>query len=134
MTNCLFSTIFFVLFLNLSFGSLRYSQVNRTFLSSFKGMYEASVVTINNSGEPIKPYFNQNIVMTYVTNYLEKNLQKYVTGYDLNVKFYYIDGGSECSTSTEKARCVKVSLNAKINSLFTYNNEKTYSIKEKQEL
>ena len=87
MTLCLFSTFFFVLFLNLSMGSLRLTQLNRTFMNSYKGMYEACVVTVGNDGEPIKPYFEQNLLESYVADYLEPNISKYVTDYDLHLLF-----------------------------------------------
>ena len=87
MTNCIFYSLFFALFLNLSFGSLRISQVNRVFMSIYKGMIEASVVTINDQGEPIIPYYSQTTLNSYVDDYLKTNISKYVKEYTLNTLY-----------------------------------------------
>lgn len=132
MTLCLFSSIFFVLFANLSFGSLRISQVNRAFMNSYKGMYEASVITIDEEGEPITPYYDQTILRNYVTDYLEENIKKCVTDYTLNIDFYKND--EEKATPEELSRKVKISIDANINFLFHYSKDQTYSIKSRDSL
>lgn len=133
MLNCIFYSLFFALFLNVSFGSLRLSQVNRTFLSSYKGMYEASVITVGTDGRPIYPYFNQTILKGYIDDYLVKNLNRYTTNYALNVDFYLDDGVTKCDESGY-ARNIKIGLNAKINFLFKYEKNQTISIKDKNTL
>lgn len=129
MLNCVFYSLFFALFVTLSFGSLRLSQINRVFLSSYKGLYEASVVTVDKDGEPIFPYFDQGILRNYVYEYVSKNLDRYATNYTLNVDFYLEDGTSEC-TSSDLARNVKLSLKANINFLFKYSKQQSFSIKD----
>ena len=62
MTNCIFCVVFFYLFFSLSVGSLRYSQINSVFMSIFKGMFEASMITIDEYGEPIIPFYNKNSI------------------------------------------------------------------------
>lgn len=133
MLNCVFYSLFFALFVSLSFGSLRLSQINRVFMSSYKGLYEASVVTVDKNGEPIFPYFDQGILKNYIFDFLSKNLDRYATNYTLNVDFYKDDGISECSSS-ELARNVKLSLKANINFLFKYSKQQSFSIKDAKSL
>lgn len=133
MTNCIFYTLFFILFINVSFGSLRMSQVNRTFMSMYKGMLEASVVTIDDNGEPIYPYYEKSFITSYVSSYLNKNISKYTKDYTLTLTFYK-DDGVTVSTSTDKSRCVKFNLKANINYLFKYDKSQTYSIKSRENL
>ena len=114
----------------MSFGSLRMSQVNRVFMSTYKGMYEACAVTVGNDGEPIYPYFDKNILTNYVTNFIGENVRKFVPSYDLSIKFYTLGGTYECQEN-DLARTVKVSLKANINYLFTFNKEQTISIQER---
>lgn len=129
MTNCIFYSLFFVLFLNLSFGSLRLSQVNRAFMTTYKGMFEASVITVDEKGEPIYPYYSQPVLRTYISEYLEPNIKRYTTDYTLSIDFYLDDGVSKCD---EKglARCVKLNLSAHINYLFGYNKTQNFAIKD----
>ena len=134
MTLCLFSTFFFVLFLNLSMGSLRLTQLNRTFMNSYKGMYEACVVTVGDDGEPIKPYFEQNLLKSYVADYLEPNISKYVTDYDLDLQFFYNKEDIGPAILVRRPRTIKLSLKAKINYLYSYSKSKSFSIKERTEL
>lgn len=93
-------------------------------------MYEASVITIDKEGEPIVPYYSQPILKNYVVTYLEKNITRYVTDYDLNVEFFENDGDTVCPNDGF-ARRVKISLNANINYLFHYNKVQSFSIKER---
>ena len=130
MTNCIFYTLFFALFLNLSFGSLRMSQVNRAFMSIYKGMLEASVLTIDDNGEPVVPYYNQEALSTYVEDYLEKNISKYTTNYAVDVDyfdhlyFYYCQ--SEC-------RKVNINLRATINVFYKYDKTQTFVVRSAED-
>lgn len=133
MTNCIFYTLFFVLFLNLSFGSLRISQVNRAFLSTYKGLYESCTITVGEDGQPIYPFFNQNLLTNYVTNFIDENVGKFVTSYDLTINFYALDGITECGED-DLARTAKISLNADINYLFHYNKEQSFTVEERTNL
>ena len=132
MTNCLFYTIFFTLFLNLSFGSLRYSQINRSFMSIYKGMLEACLITINNSGEPIFPYFNESQIENYVVNYLDKNISRYSKDYNVNTK--YLVKNSTSSICISKCTVLQISLNAKINAFLDYQKDQTFIVKSEEEV
>lgn len=114
----------------MSFGSLRYSQINRAFLSSYKGLYEASVVTIGSIGEPIYPYFDQTTLTNYLTEYIQENVGKFTQNYELNVDFYLSDGVTKCGKNAF-ARNVKINLQAEINFMFSYSKEQSFSIKDK---
>lgn len=131
MTNCLFYSIFFALFLNISFGSLRFSQINRTFLSIYKGMLEACVITVDTKGEPIKPIYNKQKVEDYVLTYLEENIKKYSKNFDLKTTYY--DENFKNKTNVE-IRGISITLNAKINSFYTYEKEQRFSIWSKDNL
>lgn len=133
MLNCIFYSLFFILFVNLSVGSLRLTQINRTFLSSYKGMYEASVVTVGSDGEPIYPYFDRPTLKEYVHTFIEEKLTRYTTKYALVMNFYKEDGVTECSKD-ELARCVKINLKADINFLFTYDKSQSFSIKDRENI
>ena len=131
MTNCLFYTLFFALFLNVSFGSLRYSQINRSFMSVYKGMLEASVVTIDKHGEPTIPYYDENKVVEYSNNYLSKNIAKYTKDYSIDITFFDKESGYLCNESCEK---VKINLKAKINFFYTYDKSQIFIIKSGDEV
>lgn len=133
MTNCIFYSLFFVLFLNFSFGSLRMSQINRSFESSYKSVYEASIITVGEDGEPIYPYYSQEILRNNLNSFINENVGKFVNAYDLTLDFYLEDGVTQCKENY-KSRCVRVSLDASINYLFKYSKVKTYMIKERTKL
>ena len=133
MVNCIFYVLFFTLFLSASFGSLRFSQINRSFMSIYKGMFEASVMTVNSSGEPTKPYFNTRLLENYVNEYFEKTVKRYSTDYEVSFQFY-IDHSNVAEIPESISRDVKITLSAKINFLFNYNKEQEFSIKSKDEL
>lgn len=133
MLNCVFYSLFFALFVSLSFGSLRLSQINRVFVSSYKGLYEASVVTVDKNGEPIYPYFDQGTLRNYIYEFISKKLDRYATNYSLDIEFYKEDGVSEC-LSNDFARNVKLSLKANINFLFKYTKQQSFSIKDAESL
>ena len=126
MTNCIFYTLFFALFLNLSFGSLRYSQVNRVFMSVYKGMLEASVLTISESGEPVIPYYNQPTLENYIDNYLKENISKYTTKYTVKTAYFEKNSQDIC---TNYCRSVSINLNAKINLFYDYNKTQTFVVR-----
>ena len=125
MTNCIFYTLFFALFLNISIGSLKYSQIHRTFISIYKGMFEACTITINDSGNPVTPYFDMRKMSNYIDDYFKVNLSKYTKDY--TVTYSYIMQGNvfvcmkNCST-------IKINLNAKINTFFTYKHSEVFTI------
>ncbi len=96
-------------------------------------MYEASVITVGNDGEPIYPYFDQNILSNYIHTYFEKNLTRYTTNYTLDVAFYDQEGGNKCQIN-DMSRCVEVSLKADINFLFKYDKTQKFLIKDRPNL
>ena len=132
MTNCVFYAMIFVLFLNFTIGSIKYSEVNRTFMSIYKGIFEASVRTVNEAGEPIVPYYDEEVLKAYIVDYFEKNLNKYVTDYQ--VSYYFIDQENNEICVSNKCRTVNVSLTAKINMFYTYDNSQSFSIYERGEI
>ncbi len=131
MTNCIFYAIFFAMFLNTSLGSLRFSQINRTFLSIYKGMLEACVLTINDKGEPIKPYYNKEKVESYVVTYLKKNISRYATDYLLETKYYDENFTKE---TTSFIRGISIKLKAKVNVMYNYEKEQRFFIQSRENL
>lgn len=125
MTNCLFYSIIFTLFLTVSIGSLRFSQVNRCFMSIYKGMLEASVITVDDNGESTVPYYDKEVLSNYVTTYFENNIKNYVKEYQIDID--YLD-------DEEKSREVMISLRANINYLFKYEKSRTFTVMSKDEL
>ena len=132
MTNCLFYTMFFTLFLNLSFGSLRFSQIHRNFMSIYKGMLEACLITINSSGEPVFPYFDKDLIDDYVVNYLDKNISRYSRNY--SVKTTYLTKNATNYVCSNKCTVLKISLNAKINAFLDYSKDQTFIVRSEEEV
>ena len=127
MTNCIFYTLFFVLFLNMSIGSLKYSQIHRTFMSIYKGMFEACTITIDESGEPTNPYFNMDKMEKYINDYFKTNLSKYSKNYTVN--YTYI-GGDNTFICQSECRIIMINLKAKINMFYDYNKTEIFTIKD----
>lgn len=125
MTNAIFYSLFFSLFLNISMGSLKYSQVHRTFMSVYKGMFEACLVSVDSKGEPIIPYYNLNEMNSYVNNYFKKNLSKYTKNYVVNIRFMQPTGTTICRT---QCRRVRIRLVAEINSFYSYDKTQVFSV------
>lgn len=94
-------------------------------------MLEACVLTVNDSGEPVKPYYNETKVNEYVISYLDKNICRYSKNYALTTS--YFDENFTKST-TEFSRGISISLKAKINFFTTYEKEQRFSITSKEEL
>lgn len=127
MINCIFYTLFFSLFLNISIGSLKYSQIHRTFMSIYKGMFEACTITVNESGEPITPIYNMQKMKSYIDNYFKVNLKKYTNNY--KVTYNYI-GGTNTFICRSNCRTIEISLNAKINLFFDYQKSEVFTIQD----
>ena len=130
MTNCLFYSFFFVLFLNLSFGSLRLSQVNRAFMSIYKGMLEASVLTIDDDGEPVVPYYDKNTFDNYVDDYLRDKISKYTKDYTVTTSYYADSSDTVCE---DVCRKVSINLNAKINTFYKYDKTQTFLVRSSED-
>jgi len=131
MTNCIFYTLFFTLFLNLSMGSLRYSQINRVFTSIYKGMLEASIVTIGTNGEPTIPYYNTLAVGNYISKYMNENVSRYSKNYTVKTKYTKKDTGGYCLNNCDK---LEITLNAEINIFYKYSKTQTFVISNESEL
>ena len=93
-------------------------------------MYEACVITVGEDGEQIYPYFDQHLLGEYIHAFIEEKVTRYATNCELTYDFYTQDGVSKCGPN-DLARCVKINLKAKINYLFTYDKNQTFSIKDK---
>ena len=124
MTNCIFYSLFFALFLNVSIGSLKFSQVHRTFMSLYKGMFEACSVTVGTNGEPVMPFYNMIEMKSYLDGYFKENLNKYVKNYTYS--YYFLTStNTYCTTLCRK---VEIRLTANINSLYKYDRTEVFTI------
>ena len=124
MINCIFYSLFFALFLNMSVGSLKYSQVHRTFMSTYRGMFEACAVTIDRNGEPSFPYYDWYEMQSYLNNYFDQSLSIYVKDYSFS--FNFVNENEEiCDVYCTK---VQVHLTASINPFYSYDKTQTFSI------
>ena len=124
MTNSIFYALFFALFLNVSVGSLKFSQIHRTFMSLYKGMFETCTITINKNGEPIVPYFNQLEMSLFLKGYFSENLSKYTKSYKYTYKFL-TDSGAFC---LDQCRRVQIRLQADINTFYKYDKVQTFAV------
>lgn len=131
MTNCLFYTIIFTLFISVSFGSIRFSQLHRAFLSIYKGMLESCIVSIDDQGEPIFPYFNKELVEKNSEMYLKENIERYVENYDLLINYFDKKGGEICE---DRCRYITIKLDAKINFFYNYSKTQSFSIISRDQL
>jgi len=132
MTNCIFYAIFFTLFLNVSFGSLRTSQINRVFMSIYKGMLEASVITVSDKGVAITPYYNRARLNHFVNTYLKDGISRYTKDYTFQLRFKN-DNNSNliCQSNCRK---VEIELEAKINLFYKYEKTQVFTIKDGDKL
>lgn len=124
MTNCIFYTLFFALFLNMSIGSLKYSQVHRTFMSIYRGMFEACSATVGYDGNPSFPYYDANKMNSYLDEYFTQNLARYVKEYSYTYDFLN-ENASICVNYCGK---VQIHLTANINSFYKYDKTQIFSI------
>ena len=131
MINCIFYTLFFTLFLNMSVGSLKYSQIHRTFMSLYRGMFEACTLTINDAGEPIDPYYDMTKVRNYINDYFKANLSKYTTNY--KVSLIYL-GGTTSFICRSECRILEITLTAEINPLYSYSKSEIFTIQDGDKL
>ena len=127
MTNTIFYALFFSLFLNVSVGSLKYSQIHRTFLRVYKGMIEACTITMNTVGAPVEPYFSVKKMKKYVTQYFKENLSKYTDDYTVTYRFVTEDDNVVCKS---ECRRLYLKLTAKISSFYNYENEQYFTIRD----
>ena len=108
----------------MSVGSLKYSQVHRTFMSIYRGMFEACSVTIDHNGEPSFPYYDWREMNSYLNDYFDQNLSRYVKDYTFS--FNFVDeNGTICDLYCTK---VQINLKADINPFYKYDKAQTFSI------
>lgn len=124
MENLIFFSLIFALFINFGVGAINFSGVNRTFMSIYRGLIEASIAYIDEEGEPIDPYFKKDILETYLTNYFQENLTRYVTHYTASI--YYFNYEDETVCTSKYCQAVKVSLDCQINFMFHYSKARIF--------
>lgn len=132
MGHCIFYALMFALFISFGVGAMNYSSVNRTFLTMYKGVFEASVSSLDKNAKDIKPYFNKNKLEEYVTKYLEDNLTKYVTSYQASI--YYFNKSDDTLCTSQYCRAVRITLKTDINYFFHYEKAKNIYINSKDEI
>lgn len=93
-------------------------------MSIYKGMLEASVLTIDENGEPVVPYYGKEAVESYLKEYLGKNISNYAKDYTINANFHD-ENGEYC---TDYCREVAITLHAKINFLYKYEKTQTFLV------
>lgn len=130
MTNCIFFLFITCLFMNFSLGSISYFGVHRTFMLMFRGVIENALKSVDKSGEPVSPYFDEDLLKANVEEYLDKNITRYTHEYETNYYFYYLEDKTYCSN--DYCRGVRISLRAKIDGMFQYEKAKSFSIKTKE--
>lgn len=128
MENLIFFTLIFSFFLNFSFGAMKFSSINRTFLLMYKGIPESSIGYVSTSGTLIEPYFIQDILEDYVVNYFQENLTRYVEHYEASI--YYFDPDTELMCTSAYCKAVRISLECDINLFFHYAKARDYIINE----
>ena len=95
-------------------------------MSMYKGLLEACTVTVDNYGDPIEPYFD-TLMTTYHVLQFKNNISKYTKDYSLTYKFLTDNDKIVCK---KECRRLRVTLTAKINGFYNYNNTQTFAIKD----
>lgn len=128
MGNLMFYAVFLVTFMQFTFGAVRYSGVNRTFLCMYKGVFETSLVSVGEDGEPIYPYFDQETLENNISIYLESNITRYVKNYEVSIEYLDFDSNGICLE--DHCSKVEVSIDADINLFFNYSRTLQFKVKE----
>lgn len=89
-------------------------------------MLEASVLTIDDNGEPVVPYYNKNTLTVYINDYLKTNISKYTKEYTVNTKYYSDDMITTCESN---CHMVSINLKAKINVFYNYDRTQTFVVR-----
>lgn len=126
MTNLIYCAFVAILFFTFSIGAINFSGVNRTFLSMYRGLIEPSIASVD-EGENDIPYFSEPVLESYVIDFLDDNLYRYVDEYTVGFFYFNLEDGSMCTDS--RCRGVKISLKCDINAMFHYEKAKDYYIK-----
>ena len=126
MEYILFFSIVFGMMINFTLGSIRYSGLNRSLQIMYKGVLEASVVTIDVQGNYRTPYFEKTKLKEYVSNYLENNITQFVNHYDASI--YYMNKDNDTMCTKRYCDKVRMSLKADINYFFKFEKAKEFSI------
>ena len=131
MEYIIFFSIIFATLVNFTLGAMRYSAVNRTFLTMYRGLLESFVSVVDEHNVIVEPYFKKDVLENYVANYLEENLTRYVTHYQASI--YYINEEDESICTSQYCSAVKISLECEINYMFHYRKGKIYYINQNHE-
>ena len=100
-------------------------------MQAYKGMLEASTVTVDSNGESMYPYFGKTQLNEYMESYLNQNLKKYTKKFRLKVA-YRIEGTKQMCR--DECREVSIILYAKINNFLNYEKEQVFVIKRGDEV
>lgn len=94
----------------------------------YTGVLESAILTIDENGEPVFPYFEEDLLKNNIASYLEKNISRYTTSYSASLYFYDLEDEFMCTT--HQCSGVKVSLKADINYFFHYEKAKLFYVKQ----
>ena len=94
-------------------------------------MLEACVLTINTSGEPVKPYYDHQKIDDYVIAYLDKNIKRYSKEYTITTNYY---NETFTKVSSNYSRGVEICLKAKIFNFREYEKTQRFYISSREEL
>ena len=105
---------------------MTYSSIHRSFLNMHRSILEISIVTVGDDGEDVPPYFNEQTLEYYVTNYLKDNVKKYCSNYKASI--IYFDAETKAINTNHHANGVRISLSGEINSFYTYKRAREFTI------
>lgn len=120
-------SLLFASAINFTLGAMNYAAVHRTFMLMQRGVLEASVLYLDQEGDPIPPVYDEERLIASADAYLKSNLKRYVTAVEINYRFYDPSDDTVCFGN---CRAVKISLGATINYMFRYEGARTFVIKE----
>lgn len=107
---------------------MNYSSMNRTIMLLHPSIFQKNTLFIDDDGEFITPYFDQKELSHDIVDYFNDNVEKYCDSLILNIKF--LEGENNASCISDYCRGVSVSVKAKINYFYNYENGFTFYISE----
>ena len=128
MINMIAFSLGLALFISFSFGGMTFSQINRAFLSMHRGVFEASIVSLDSSSSSEQPYFDESLLEGYVVDYLKRNISSYQKDY--SVKIAYFDAKTYEPRNDHHADAVRISIKADINTFYKYEKSRFFTIEK----
>ena len=105
---------------------LQLQSINRIVFQTPKGLVERCVPM--EYEEDYVPHFDKALLISKLTSYYEKVLDRYTKSVDVDFFFYNVNDGSYCLT--DECDGVKITINSKVSFSFVYHRTVYFEIRE----